>query len=167
MGFISLSYAQSNRELLFIAKVSKEEVPKTINKAIKGDFPNLIVTDIIAVPFDGYAPSNITPVEGYDDYTVMFKGKTSKIMATYNKEGKLISTVDHFKDKMAPAVVRNAIANVYPDWVILTGYKKFTSFTKDGSLKGEKFKITIENGDKKRKVFADKAGNINKGNVKF
>ena len=166
LGSISVINAQKS-DLLFIAKLSKDEVPKNIQRAIKGNFPKLEVTEIIAIPFRGTAPSKINPIEGYDDYTVMFKGKTSKIMATYNKDGELLNTVDHYKYKTVSMPIRLTIADAYPDWVILDGYKKFTSYSKEGNIKNEKFKITIENGDKRKKIFADASGNITKGLVKF
>lgn len=163
LGVMSQAYAQKE-EILFIAKLKKNEVPKIISSTVEKDFPKLEIVEFLSIPnkngFMEDVKTSIIPVEGYDHYLVTFKGKTKKIAATYNSEGNLISTVDHYRYEPIPFAIKNKIALAYPDWVILNGYKKMNSYNKAGKITKSHFKVSIENGDQKRKVYTDESGKI-------
>lgn len=162
LGVMSQTFAQE--EILFIAKLKKNEVPKIITKAVKKDFPKLEVVEFLSIPYKngvmGDVNKNIFLVDGYDSYLVTFKGKTMKTAATYSEKGNLISTVDHYKYKSIPYAIKNKVALAYPDWVILTGYKKMSSYDEMGNISKFHFKISLENGDKKRKIYTNESGEI-------
>ena len=49
-------------------------------------------------------------------YTVTFKRKQGNITATYNSDGELISTNEHYKNIALPLDVRIKLAKKYPQW---------------------------------------------------
>ena len=72
---------------------------------------------------------NIDSDEDYDTYQVILKGKNGKIVSTYNKEGNLLSSVEHLKN-IEPAVeVRDAMAKAFPGWIITKDHYKMTHYS--------------------------------------
>lgn len=162
LGMISQTYAQ--QDVLFIAKLKKDEVPKVIKSSVDRDFSELNVIEYVAIPQKYTTPimanKKIKTIEGHDSYLVTFEGKTEKIMATYNKEGQLISTVDHYKNKTVPRHIYSAVDKLYPEWEILDGYKKMSTYDKAGELNNEYFKLSLKFGEKTRKVYVNNDGNL-------
>lgn len=150
--------------VLFIAKLKKNEVPKVILNAVDRDFSNLTAVEYLSVPENLVVPTslNINKDEDneYDYYKVTFKGKTEKIMATYNKDGKLVSTVDRFEKKNAPIQIYSTLGRLFPEWDIKEGYKKMSLYDTNGKVKNQFYKLTLENGNKIRKVYLNKDGKL-------
>ena len=49
-------------------------------------------------------------------YEVFFTNSKGKIVATYDDEGKIISSFEKFTDVMAPTEIRKTVYQAYPDW---------------------------------------------------
>ncbi|MGB5463632.1 MAG: hypothetical protein WBM92_09725 [Aureibaculum sp.] len=165
LGFMSQSYAQKD-EVLLAVKLQKKEVPQMVINSVEKNHPNLDIVDFMVMPTElvstASVKKSIKPVGGevYESYIVNFKGKTSLISATYNKEGNLISTLEHFKNKKVPMPIVITLSNTRPEWNVINGYKKLITYTATGEVKNERFKITIVNGDKIKKIFTDANGLI-------
>jgi hypothetical protein len=54
----------------------------------------------------------------YDAYEVMFKQEKGTIIATYNKDGKIMQSTERFKDITLPDFIRNEIYENHPGWTI-------------------------------------------------
>ena len=94
----------------------------------------------------------------YDTYEVTFYIPDGYILAAYDKNGEILRTVEKYKDITLPMDVVKAIAKKYPNWA----FKKdvyLVSYHEDKGV-NKKYKITLENGDKKIKVTTDEKGNF-------
>lgn len=94
----------------------------------------------------------------YDFYTVNFYIPEGKILASYDRDGTLLRTAEKFKDVALPQAVRDAIAKRFPNWnmtgdVYLVNYHENDNVTK-------RYKILLENGDKRMRVKTDEKGNF-------
>ena len=162
LGTIGQMYAQET--VLFTAKLKKTEVPKTILNAVERDFANLTAVEFLSVPESFVVPASLDvhnyEKSGYDSYMVTFAGKTSKIMATYNKDGRLISTVDRYVSKNAPDEIYFSVSRLFPEWDIKDGYKKMLTYDKDGKVKKYFYKLTLLNGEKVRIIYLNKDGHL-------
>lgn len=162
LSIVGQNYAQET--VLFTAKLKKNEVPKVILNAVDRDFANLTAVEFLSVPESFVVPSSIDihkyKDSGYDSYIVTFAGKTEKIMATYNKDGKLMSTVDRYETRNAPNEIYYAIDKLFPEWVVRDGYKKMSIFDINGKEKNQYYKLTLENDKKIRKVYLNKHGQL-------
>lgn len=95
----------------------------------------------------------------YDSYVISFYIPEGKILAAYDKNGKILRTVEKFKNVKLPKEVQMSVAKQYPNWrfekdIYLVNYH-------DSSNKiTKKYKITLVNGDKRIKVKVDADGTI-------
>jgi len=160
IGLAMQSYGQN---VLFQAKIKKEKVPAVIIESIDYKFKDFEAIEFIAIPIefieeDVFINNDIVTDEDYDTYQVTLKGKNSRIVAIYNKDGDLLSTVEHLKN-IAPALeVRNSIAKAFPGWAITKDSYKMIHFS-DKQTK-ERYKFIIEKGQDKKVVFTDGKGEI-------
>lgn len=160
VGFVLQSFAQ---DVLFDVKLKKEEVPNVIIESVEEDFPDFIVEEYRPVPLefigeDVIVNRNINSNDDYDTYQITFKGKGERLVATYNKDGKLLSTVENGKNIAPPISVDNAVEKAYPEWIITKDNYKIVHYT--GSKKIERYKLVLENSGKKIRVYTDASGNI-------
>ena len=162
LGTIGQMYAQET--VLFTAKLKKTEVPKTIMNAVERDFANLTAVEFLSIPESYVVPASLDVSKyensGYDSYMVTFAGKTSKIMATYNRNGKLMSTVDRYLTRNAPTEIYSTIDRLFPEWGVKDGYKKMTIYDVNGKEKKNFYKLTLINGEKMRKVYLNNEGRL-------
>lgn len=49
-------------------------------------------------------------------YEVFFSNSKGRIVATYDDEGKILSSFEKFEDVVLPTSIRNTIYQSYPDW---------------------------------------------------
>lgn len=94
--------------------------------------------------------------EDYDSYFVSFYLPEGQILASYDKDGVLLSTAEKYKDIALPSEVRNAVAQRFPKWsmtkdIYLVSYKQENTTNKV-------YKITLKNGDKRLKVKTNEKG---------
>jgi outer membrane lipoprotein-sorting protein len=160
LGFIYQSYAQ---DVLFEEKLKKEEVPATIIESVDQNFPAYEVEEFSAIPIDiiendVVVDRNITSKDDYNTYQVTLKGKNVQLVATYNKAGKLLSTVEHGKNMIIPNDIIKSIENSYPGWKIKGDSFKMVNNT--GAKKRERYKIILEKGNKKKRVYTSDNGVI-------
>ncbi len=95
----------------------------------------------------------------YDYYTVSFFIPDGKIVAVYDKDGGIIRTIEKFKNVALPKAVTNAIAKRFPRWNMAKDvYLLKFSGQKESAKK--RYKVTLENGNKRMKVKLDGDGNF-------
>ena len=95
----------------------------------------------------------------YDTYNISFYIPDGKILAAYDKNGKLIRTIEKFKNVKLPKAVRDAVAKRFPNWSMTSDVYK-VSFHKKNDVAKKQYKVNLENGDKKMKVKLDEKGNF-------
>ena len=49
-------------------------------------------------------------------YEVFFSNSKGKIVATYDDEGKILTSFEKFSDIVVPVSIRNTVYEAYPDW---------------------------------------------------
>lgn len=96
--------------------------------------------------------------DDYDYYQIRFYIPDGKILAAYDKEGKIIRTIEKFENVKLPESVSNAILDRFPGWTVnedvyLVSYHKDKGVTKT-------YKVSLVNGDKKLKLKLDEKGNF-------
>lgn len=84
--------------------------------------------------------------DDYDYYTVSFYIPEGKIVAVYDSEGKVMRTVERFKDIALPTAVRNALAERFPNWELAGDAYRVNYDESKGAKKT--YKVKLKNGDK-------------------
>ncbi|SEO71970.1 hypothetical protein ACFGVS_30325 [Mucilaginibacter sp. AW1-7] len=89
--------------------------------------------------------------DDYDGYYISFFIPDGKILAAYDKNGKLLRTAEKFKNTKLPAAVKDAVTQRFPNWHISEDVYQVHYF--DQKEKADKtFKLLLQNGDKRMKV---------------
>jgi len=96
--------------------------------------------------------------EEYDFYNVSFYIPNGQIVASYDKDGNLIETIEKFVNIDPPESVLYAVRKRYPGWLIYKDVYKVRYHKDKGSV--QKFKLILENGDKHIRVSFDENGEI-------
>ena len=84
--------------------------------------------------------------DDYNLYTVSFYIPDGKLVAVYNHEGKIIRTIEKFKNVDMPRAVVRSLKNEYPDWELVSDVYKVTYNETDGALK--RYKLKLQKGNK-------------------
>ena len=98
--------------------------------------------------------------EEHDNYFVSFFIPEGKILAAYDKEGKLISTAEKFKNVSVPKEVRDAVAKKHPGWNISKNVYQVSYYDKEGGIAKKVYKLVLENGEKRMKIKTNDSGQI-------
>jgi len=83
-------------------------------------------------------------------YKVKFNEKSNKITAVYDKEGKLLSCTESYKDMRLPYDIAKELAIKYPNWTTESTTCKISY--KKGKEKTALYKIKIAKGKKTKTV---------------
>lgn len=94
----------------------------------------------------------------YDTYFISFFIPEGKILASYDRDGKLLRTAEKFKNISLPRAVTEAIAERFPNWTIAEDVYLVNYHEAKGASK--RYKILLENGDKRMRVKTDEKGNF-------
>ncbi|WP_282032375.1 hypothetical protein [Winogradskyella eximia] len=167
IGIAMHSYGQ---DVVFKAKIKREIVPVTIIEAIDVDFRGFEVIEFYGVPVefieeDVYINDDIESDEDYETFQVTLKGEHGKLVVTYNKEGQLLSSVEHLKNISPNIDVREAVAKAFPGWTLTKDYYKMTHFANKATK--ERYKLILKKGDDEKVVFMDGKGEILKVHKKI
>ncbi len=92
----------------------------------------------------------------YEGYSISFYLPNGQVLATYDKEGKLLRTAERFKNVKLPTAVRTALTNKYPNWS-LTKDIYLVNFYVDNDAR-KLYKLVLENGNKRIRVKSNEAG---------
>ncbi len=86
----------------------------------------------------------------YDLYPVTFVIPQGKIVAFYDKDGKINRTIERFKNIELPRSVIEAVAEQYPDWEIADDAYKVDYYGTSGRAI-KQYRVKLEK-EKKRKI---------------
>ncbi|WP_222983399.1 nicotinate-nucleotide adenylyltransferase [Flagellimonas meishanensis] len=96
--------------------------------------------------------------DDYDLYNINFFIPEGKILAAYDKDGKIIRTAERFRDINLPTAVKEAVLDRFPEWTITKDIYLVNYHDEKGVAK--KYKLKLENGDKVLRVKVDGEGNF-------
>ena len=160
-GLSIQTYAQ---DVVFKAKLDKEDLPTVVLEAVETDFPDYTVTEYAALPVelvdeDIFVNTDISPDAKYDTYQLVLKqGNGNTMEAAYDMDGKLIETLEHLKNVTPPSAVRNSIASAFPGWTIEKDTFKMVHYS--GKNAKERYKLILGKKNDKMKVYTDQNGTI-------
>lgn len=109
------------------------------------------------------AKFDVTKEEYYDDeydtYKVSFYIPQGYAVAAYDKDGKILRTIERYKNVKLPLAVSQAIAKRFSGWTVDKDiYKVIYNEEKWGAMKVYKLKLT--NGEETIRVKTDEEGNF-------
>ena len=157
LGFTTQAFAQ-------ITKV--EKLSEVVVVAVNYKYLNQVDSQEAAVPVELLQRKVATfdlknsdfYQDDYDIYTVSFYIPEGKILAAYDKDGKVLRTIEKFKDITLPISVSKSVAKRFPGWTISKDVYLVNYHYKKGVEK--KYKLTLENGDKRMRIKSDAEGNF-------
>jgi len=95
----------------------------------------------------------------YSTYEVRFYIPNGTIVAAYDGKGRILRTIERFKDVQLPKSVRESIAQRFPGWAHTKDVYLVSYHNKKG-VERQEYKVILENGDKTMKVKVDAVGNF-------
>lgn len=95
--------------------------------------------------------------DDYDTYRVSFYIPEGKIVAAYDRDGKILRTIERFNNIKLPRSVLVSVSKNYPKWKIVEDAYKVDYFGKTGIAK-KQYKIKLKNRDKKMIIKVDEDG---------
>jgi hypothetical protein len=148
----------------FTQDVKVEELSEVVIRPMNFKYLNAIDSREAAVPVRMLermvASYDVTEAEFYredfDFYTVSFFIPDGKIVAEYDADGKVIRTIEKFKDIALPDGVKTALLDRFPNWTVSKDVYRVT-YTEDNGAK-KIYKLLLVNGDKKMRVKIDNIG---------
>lgn len=96
--------------------------------------------------------------DDYELYSISFYIPEGKILAAYDQDGKLLRTIERFKDVTLPQDVTQAVVKRFPKWTISNDVYRVSYHNEKGVDK--KYKLRLENGDERMWVKIDDKGNF-------
>ena len=154
-GLASLVYSQEPRK----------EVNEVVLEGVIVTSPN---SDYLAMVQDKNTPETVkrlerkaasfdileSPVYNKIDkaYEVFFSNSKGRIVATYDDEGKILTSVEKFANVVVPGPIRNTVYQTYPDWTMNENTYRVTYFHNKGVKKTYHFQISKGDDTKNLKV---------------
>lgn len=92
----------------------------------------------------------------YDTYFISFYLPEGRVLAAYDKDGKLLRTAEKFKNVALPPAVRQSVGNRFPQWRISKDVYLVNYYDAGGSKK--MYKLLLENGSKRIRVKINEKG---------
>lgn len=97
--------------------------------------------------------------DDYDTYEVNFFIPQGTVLAAYDKDGKLLKTVERYKDVGLPSAVMKAVKEKYPDWTVSKDIYLVNYHDEKGIEKRYKLKLEDKNNNRMR-IKVDEKGNF-------
>jgi hypothetical protein len=155
LGLTNLAYSQSSNGEVAEVKLS-----------------NVVVTplniDYLKKVHDKTAPAPVIALESkvarydirtspvfdgnFEAYEVVFSKSKGSIIATYDSNGKIVSTYERYKDLTLPPPIRNSIYKEHPGWAIQSDAYLVSYYDNRGVKKLYKAQIRKDNLTKNLKI---------------
>lgn len=94
----------------------------------------------------------------YETYKVSFFVPEGKIVAAYDKSGKIIRTIEKYTNVKLPMDVMKALSNRFPNWAIVEDVYLVNYHCDKGTK--QVYKITLKNQEETVKIKTDENGNF-------
>ena len=143
-----------------VQSFAQKVLPEIVITAANYKYLNAISPEEAAQPVDmleQYAADyDVKGAEFYEDvynnYIVSFYIPEGKILAAYDKDGKLLRTAERYKDVAVPKKVRDAVAKKYGNWAISKDVYLVNYRDTGGYSTRKVYKLLLENGEKRKRV---------------
>ncbi|MGB5204817.1 nicotinate-nucleotide adenylyltransferase [Eudoraea sp.] len=155
IGITGIAYAQ---------EVKLEELSEVVVEAVNYKYLSTTDNKEAAVPVKMLerkaAAYDVTTKDYYQDnydyYSVSFAIPDGKLVAVYDPDGKILRTIEKFKDIQLPDAVSKALQDRFPNWEIVEDVYRIRYEDRKGALKN--YKIKLQNGEKTMKVMMSEEG---------
>ena len=94
----------------------------------------------------------------YGTYSISFYIPSGEIVAAYDKDGRIVKTIERYSDVVPPKTVRKTVTKNYPGWIITDDIYKVSYHQDEGVI--QTYKLLLENGKDKIRIITDANGNI-------
>lgn len=163
LGLLTLGLmAQANSQIVKTEKLSEVTVVATNYKYLNDVNSQEVASIPVQMLERKVAAYDIKSSDFYQDdydlYNITFYVPEGKILAAYDKEGKLLRTAEKFKNINLPISVKEAVLDRFPEWKITKDIYMVSYQDTKGARKS--FKLKLENGDKTLRVKLDENGNF-------
>lgn len=149
--FASSSFSQVNLPEVFISSVKYKYL-------VAADNRNL--AQPIKLLENQAASYDIKKADFYEDdyetYYITFYLPTGYVLATYDKDGKLLRTAERYKNVLLPKAVAQTLSKTYPGWSIPKDVYLVTYENEKGATKV--WKVLLKQGDNRLKVKLNEKG---------
>ncbi len=152
-GISDIDSVVINDQYSVVKKDKKTFITKALNfnylTNIKANEASFIVAQLqrLVANFD-IKTSSVYDNSEAATYNMVFKNNQGEIVATYNSEGKILSTVEKYKDVVIPVNLRIAISKQFPGWAFQSN-TCLISYTENNGI-SKKYKIKINKGKHKK-----------------
>jgi len=145
------------------AQVKTVELPEVKISAVNYKYLNAVDSEEIALSVqmlqEQVAMFDLKNSEFYNDeydtYRITFYIPEGMILAAYDSDGRIIRTIERFKDIKLPQHIQAVITERFPNWSLVSDVYK-VNFT---STKAKiQYKVKLKNGDKVVRVKLDEKG---------
>ena len=151
---------------LQLSAIAQQNLPEVVVRAVRYKYLNAVDHKDLAQPVKllerRAAAYDIKSTdyyeEDYDTYFVSFYLPEGQILASYDKNGKLLTTAEKYNDISLPIAVRTAIVTRFPGWEITKDNYRVDYY--EGRSVIKIYKVLLENGDKRMRVKLDESGNF-------
>jgi hypothetical protein len=149
----------------FYAQVIEDGMlPEVLVRATNYKYLNAVDNTEAAVPVQllekMVAQFDIKSSEFYEDgsdfYRVYFYIPEGKIVAAYDRDGKILYTIERFKNVALPNSVTDAIGEKFPGWKISKDIYRVSYTQDEGAIR--RYKVVLDNGVEKVRVKVDENG---------
>lgn len=162
LGLTSLCFSQETQG--GIEAVSLEGV--TISPVLNSSYRNLayhgVISDNVKNLEHEAARFDVTTTPDFDGrmeaFDVIFRQTNGRIVAVYGKDGKIISTIEKFKNIALPPAVRNSAYMAYPEFVCSRNYY-LVNFRGENDI-NKVYHLQMKKDNKKINLRMDMDGNI-------
>ena len=148
----------------FTQDVKVVELSEVVIRPMNFKYLNATNSKTTAIPVKmlerAVASYDVTEADFYQDdfdyYSVSFFIPDGKIVAEYDGDGKIIRTIEKFKNISVPNDVKTAVLKRFPNWTITKDVYRVT-YTEDNGA-NKVYKLTLKNGEKRMRVKIDDLG---------
>ena len=160
LGLLALGFTT---QFMFSQEIELPEVYLDVNYQYLDAIASEDVAESVKLLEKEVAFFDLKGSELYDDdfeiYNVTFFIPEGKILATYDEEGKIVSTIERFDNVRLPVSVSNAIMSKYPNWEVVADTYKVNYYGKSAIAK-KQYKVKLENETKNMIVKLDPDGDF-------
>lgn len=144
---------------------SQNTLPEIIVRAVRYKYLSAVTKQEVSQPVRMLqrqaAEYNVKSADYYEEdndvYFVSFYIPEGQILASYDKEGKLLSTVEKYKNIELPKVIAEAVGKRYPNWSINKDVY-FVNYHETNTEVKKYYKLTLRNGDRRMQVKVNAEG---------
>lgn len=163
IAMLGLGFQSFAQDVLYEAKIKKEEVPDVVITAVEKDYPDYVIEEFTASPLE-YVESdvvinrNINSIKDYDTFILTLQNNGKELRATYDRDGNLLNSMEHDKNIAPPLAVRESLTKAYPGWEITKDTYNMSYYT--GKKKRERYRLEMVKGGEKMHVYTNAKGKI-------